>query len=151
MKTLQDAAAKQELLSRLSRLCPDTPRRWGRMNAAQMVCHLSDSFKCLVGEKTASALQIPGWRILKFVALHTSLPWMHGVKTRPEMDQEIGGTRPTSFDSDIRELRRILDRFTGSPRDFQWQNHPMFPILSDWERYRWGYAHMHHHLRQFGL
>ncbi len=49
MKSLADPAVQEELLSRLRRVRPDTPRRWGRMSAPQMVCHLSDSFKGVMG------------------------------------------------------------------------------------------------------
>lgn len=42
MKTLFDPPARQELLDRIGRLTPECSRRWGRMTAAEMVCHLTD-------------------------------------------------------------------------------------------------------------
>ncbi len=69
----------------------------------------------------------------------------------PEMDQEIGGTRPVEFDGDVRELRRLLERFTRQPRDFSWRPHPIFGEMTEKDWMRWGYLHMDHHFRQFGV
>ena len=51
MKSLRDASAQTEIRERLSRVTPDAPRLWGRMNARQMVCHLADSFRAVLGER----------------------------------------------------------------------------------------------------
>ena len=66
------------------------------------------------------------------------------------MDQEIGGTRATEFEGDLRDLRGLFERFTRQPRDFVWQRHPIFLEMSEEDWMRWGYLHMDHHLRQFG-
>jgi hypothetical protein len=44
-------ANRDKLLDRLARLRPDTPRRWGKMTAHQMVCHCTDAFRNLLGER----------------------------------------------------------------------------------------------------
>ncbi len=41
---MQDA---NEILNRLGRVHVDSPRKWGRMNAHQMICHLADSLRDL--------------------------------------------------------------------------------------------------------
>ncbi len=148
MKNLSDKAARQEIIRRLQTIQPDSSRRWGRMSAHQMICHLSDSFRRALGERQASNL--PPSKLLKFFALYAPIRWPHGVKTRPEMDQEIGGTRPLEFQSDKQELLRLLDRFTSRPPEFAWAPHPMFGSMSRQDVMRWGYLHMDHHLRQFG-
>ena len=115
-----------------------------------MVCHLSDSFRGVMGEKDLTpAPGSFGRGFMKWFALYAPLRWPHGIKTRPEMDQEIGGTRPGKFESDVRELRRLFERFTQEPRDFAWRPHPIFLEMSEEEWMRWGYLHMDHHLRQF--
>ena len=38
-------ATATEILSRLARIPCGSARRWGRMSAHQMVCHLSDAFR----------------------------------------------------------------------------------------------------------
>jgi hypothetical protein len=146
MKTLRKPSDKEEIVRRVAALRPESPRRWGKMSAHQMVCHLSDSFRRALGEKHGSAL--PPRKLLKWLALYVPFHWPKGVKTRPEMDQEIGGTRPGEFQSDRQELLRLLDRFTSQPAE-SLAPHPMFGKMSDKENMRWGYLHMDHHLRQF--
>jgi hypothetical protein len=67
----------------------------------------------------------------------------------PEVDQEIGGTRPVEFVRDRRELEALIEQFARRT-DATLQPHPMFGRLSTAEWQRWGYLHMDHHLRQFG-
>jgi hypothetical protein len=90
-----------------------------------------------------------GW--MKWGALYFPLRWPHGVPTMPEMNQEIGGTRPIEFNADVSELRRLLERFTRQPRDFTWGPHPIFGVMTERDWMRWGYLHMDHHFRQFGV
>src|ERR1700737_3894217 len=79
-----------------------------------------------------------GRGFMEWAALRLPLPWPHGVKTMPEMDQEIGGTTPTEFEGDMRELRRLFERFTREPRDFAWRPHPIFLGMSEEEGVRGG-------------
>jgi hypothetical protein len=151
MQTL-DSRAVNNLLERLQRLGPDTPSLWGKMNAHQMVCHLSDSFGLAMGDKVASEdITFLNRTLIRWVGLHTSLPWPKGVPTRPEMDQLAGGTRPAEFARDTASLASIVQRFGQRPRTFQFARHPIFGELTEWEWMRWGYLHADHHFRQFGL
>ncbi|HUK29923.1 MAG TPA: DUF1569 domain-containing protein [Candidatus Acidoferrum sp.] len=149
MKTLANPRDKKEILERLARVRVDSRRRWGSMSANQMICHLSDSFRVSLGEKHASPSTSAFKRtVIKWIALRGPMPWPHGVKTRPEVDQLIGGTRPTDFDSDVATLLVLMERFCSSQGEFA--AHPMFGQLSRAERKRHAYLHMDHHLRQFG-
>ena len=150
MKTLLAEEERTALVSRIGKLRPDSPRRWGKMSAAQMVCHLNDSFRHPLGEKSiASADNFFTRSILKWAALWLPVPWAHGVPTRPEVDQLRGGTPPKEFSADVQELRDLLARFCAvsgaAPA------HPMFGQMSREEWLRWGYLHTDHHLRQFGV
>jgi hypothetical protein len=150
MKTLADVQCRSEILERLGRVRAESQRRWGKMTAHQMVCHLGDSFRGVTGEKAlASRAGLLGG-LMKWGALYVPLKWPHGFKTMPEMDQEIGGTQPTEFAADVKELRRLLERFAVEPRDFAWRAHPIFGVMVDRDWMRWGYLHMDHHFRQFG-
>src|SRR5262245_37983521 len=102
MKNLGDASVQQHVKQRVHSLHPESERRWGRMSAAQMICHLTDSFRRTLGEKQAEDLR-PN-RLMKLAALWLPFPWPHGFKTRPEIDQEIGGTKPMQFDADRQQL-----------------------------------------------
>jgi hypothetical protein len=116
-----------------------------------MVCHLSDSFRMVSGQKPVSHASGRLQRtMVKWIALYLPLPWPAGILTRPEIDQEVGGTKPADFAADVAELEGLLDLVTRSG----WlggQTHPIFGRMSEAAWLRWGYLHMDHHLRQFGI
>jgi hypothetical protein len=120
------------------------------MSAHQMICHLDDSLRVAMGEKYVSPANSLFMRvILKPMALWIPVPWAHGFKTRPEIDQQQGGTPPTSFASDVEDLRVRFERFCAAEGEFT--PHAMFGPMSRAERMRHGYLHFDHHLRQFGV
>jgi uncharacterized protein DUF1569 len=149
MKTLLNARDRTEVRDRLARVRPDAQRRWGRMSAHQMICHLGDSMRVALGEKYVSPANSPFMRIiLKPLALWVPVPWAHDFKTRPEIDQQQGGTPPANFASDVKELHILFDRFCACE---ECAPHAMFGQMSRTERMRHGYLHFDHHLRQFGV
>ncbi len=150
MKTLRNVRDRTEVLNRLANLRPDALRRWGTMSAHQMICHLSDALRSALGERHFSPANSLFMRtILKPLALWVPVRWPHGFKTRPEMDQQQGGTSPVNFASDLEELRSLFQRFcTG---DGEFSPHAMFGQMSRAERMRHAYLHFDHHLRQFGV
>ena len=151
MKTLARPRDKAEILERLRTVRPDSVRRWGRMSAHQMVCHLSDSFRVVIAQKSASHATGPFQRtVLKWIALRLPLPWPTGIRTRPEVDQELGGTKPGDFAADVAQLEVLVEFITRDPASVDWQAHPIFGRMSEGDYLRWSYLHMDHHLRQFG-
>lgn len=152
MKSLANRVDKEEVLKRLRLVRPESRRRWGKMTAGQMVCHLNDSFKAAIGERSVSSVNfVFGPNLMKWFALYVPIRWPHGVPTRPEMSQEAGGTKPVGFAADVRELESLIDRITRAEKDFDWHRHPMFGAMPDRDWLRWGYLHLDHHLRQFGV
>lgn len=121
------------------------------MSAPQMICHLRDAFLGVMGDhpiSKPSGLNL--WPLMKTFVLYMPMKWPQGVPTRPEFDQQIGGTPPVEFDCDVRTLLDAIERFTFQPRSFQFRPHPMFGHMSEKDWMRWGYLHSDHHLRQFG-
>lgn len=150
MKSFLNPADKKETLERLSKIQPDSQRRWGRMNAHQMVCHLSDSLRFSLGERSAGSVENFLTRsLMKWVALYLPLPWPRGVPTRPEMDQQAGGSEPVEFERDRQELEKLIERFIERPEGFEFGRHPFFGKMTEFEWMRWGYLHCDHHFRQF--
>src|SRR5262249_36576474 len=142
---------KAEILRRLRRVRPDSVRRWGRMSAHQMVCHLTDAFRMALGQKPGSpASGIVQRTLVKWIALYAPLHCPAGIRTRPEVAQEGGGTRPTGFDADVAELERIVEVVANTGSGFA-PTHPMFGRMSPPDWLRWAYLHTDHHLRQFGV
>ena len=150
MKTLARRDDKEEILKRLRTIHPGSPRKWGRMSAHQMICHLSDSFMAVTGRRHASPASGPLQRtVVKWIALYAPLKWPHGIRTRPEVDQEAGGTRPSDFAADVAQLEELVELVTTQTTCFHGHQHPIFGPMSESAWLRWAYLHMDHHLRQF--
>jgi hypothetical protein len=111
---------------------------------------MSDSFRAMMNPvPISSRSNVLSRTLVRWIALHTKLTWPQGVKTMPEMDQEIGGTKPVEFGRDRVELEARIEQFAQRTSD-NLRPHPIFGKLSTAEWQRWGYLHMDHHLRQFG-
>ena len=151
MRTLARPRDKAEILRRLRSVRPESAGRWGRMSAHQMVCHLSDSFRVVTGQKPVShATGLLPRTIVKWTALYLPLRWPAGIATRPEIDQEVGGTRPVDFAADVAQLEALVELVTMQTTSVDWQVHPIFGRMSEAAWLRWAYLHIDHHLRQFG-
>jgi len=149
MQSLSDPSVRESIARRVGLVRAESKPLWGRMSAHQMICHLSDSFRASLGEKSvSSATGLLQRTVMKWGALYLPIQWPKGVPTRPEMDQSIGGTPPDEFDRDRDRLIQLTERFCGSNPGFA---HPLFGVLTDSERLRCGHLHMDHHLRQFGV
>ena len=153
MRTLARESEQAEVLRRLRALRQDSVRRWGRMSAHQMVCHLSDGYRLMVGERTTQLAATPLPRLMmRWIALYAPVRWPAGIPTTPELDQHAGGTRPADFDADVAELEKLLRGIATDPRDrFAGHLHPIFGRMSESAWLRWAYLHADHHLRQFGV
>lgn len=150
-KNLQNTKDRAEIIRRLRSVRQDAPRLWGKMNAGQMICHLSDAFRGVKGEiKVASQETFFRRVVLKRLIMYLPPITVKNYPTLPEIDQEIGGTRPTNFDSDLAELERLLVEFTDEKSDFTKWSHPLLGQMTRRQWSRWAYVHINHHLRQFG-
>ncbi|MGA8012198.1 MAG: DUF1569 domain-containing protein [Candidatus Acidiferrales bacterium] len=135
---------------RISALAASDQRVWGKMSAHQMVCHLCDSYRLALGEKSATpATGIIQRTAMKWIALRAPMKWPHGIATRPEVEQGVGGTPPIEFERDRNELIALFTRFCHESGNIS-VAHPFFGAMTAWEWRRWGYLHADHHLRQFG-
>lgn len=151
MKTLDRERDLAEILQRLKVVRADSVRRWGRMSAHQMVCHLCDSYRMAVGVRDVSqATGLPERTVIKWIALYVPLRWPAGITTRPEVDQELGGTRPGEFAGDVAELEALIGTFTRAT-SLDERSHPIFGRMSRAAWLRWAYLHTDHHFRQFGI
>jgi hypothetical protein len=149
MSTLADPKVRAACRDRIQQLDPNAGPKWGRMTARQMVCHLNDSFRVGMGEKYASpASNFLQRTLVKWVALRTPLRWPRGVPTRPEIEQGRGGTPPAEWQTDRAELLGFLNAFAGCQT---FGEHPAFGKMSQRDWLTWGYRHVDHHLRQFGV
>ena len=149
LKSLERPECHAEIVRRIAALTPDTSPRWGRMTVTGMFCHLCDSYRVGLGERTAGKLKMGAPPVLmKWIALYVPASWPKNLPTLPEVDQGAKGTAPTSFDADRAELLRLIEVFRRGPVE---GSHPIFGKLKNHEWQRWGYLHADHHLRQFGV
>jgi hypothetical protein len=138
------------LETRLLTVTPQSPRQWGSMSPHEMICHLTDSFRAMLGQRPVSAT---AWsplrrRLVRLIALHTPLPWPKGIDTMPEVNPRRQGTRPSTFEDDRAQLLTVMRQFVAP--DARYAPHPMFGTLTRQEWLTWTFRHVDHHLRQFG-
>ena len=80
MKTLDCPGDQAEIVARLRQVRPDSPRRWGRMSAPQMVCHLADAFRMALGDRpVAGTARLRDRTVIKWIALYVPAPWPPGI------------------------------------------------------------------------
>ena len=154
MKRIKRPGTVEELVSRARTLSPDARPRWGRLNARQMLCHVTDVARLVLGEiptRPRDPNRIPRAKPfsrfpVKQLFLYV-LPWPHGVRG----PREAFTTPPGALDEDVRALEGLLLRFRECEPREGWPSHPLFGRMStrDWDRLL--YRHTNHHFRQFGI
>lgn len=148
MSTLFDAAQRQALLDRFSRLSPERRPQWGKLSCTQMVTHCADPMRAAMGEMEVRS-KGPSFLSMKLVrrAVIYWFPFPKGAPTAPEFIPPAGGDWKTAIDS----LRGAVDRFVAhAANGGAFRPHPAFGDISttDWGCLTW--KHLDHHLRQFG-
>jgi hypothetical protein len=151
MPSIEKPEALAQLISRLDKLRPDAPRRWGKMSAGEMLCHLSDVSTGVLS-RAGSPPGRPPRRLVKWVGLYSPFPWPKGrIKTPRRADPQAEGTRPADFEQDRRRAIEGLKALSSAPDSGFPGDHLVFGAMNPRDWRRWAYRHTHHHLRQFGL
>ena len=150
MKSLHNPEHHQAIVDRLEALTPDADRKWGRMSAGGMLCHLSDAFRMVLGETTPPP------------CAEAARAHDHAL----DRDEHAGSVAEGhSYGCSLRpgEGRHAADRLRPGPgltpaphRSIPGRRRrrpsvpPAVRKMSTAEWGRWGYRHIDHHLRQFG-
>lgn len=139
------------MIERIDRLTPETPPVWGKMNANQMICHLTDQLRHALNEKENPSSSTFFFRTIgKFLVLYV-FPIPKHVKTSPKADQMIDGTKPVDFESDRELLKKYIEKLAETAVDFDWGSHFRFGPMNKREWNVFSHKHIDHHLRQFGI
>ena len=148
MKSLFDKPTYEEIISRLNTLTPQSQRKWGKMEAAQMLAHCKAAFMVPLSEKKLPRMfigRLLGWAIKK--KLYNDEPWKQNLPTAPQFlikDQR-------EFETEKQQLTGLVAAFyTKGPGKVGNFPHPMFGTYT---KEQWGqsmYKHLDHHLTQFG-
>ena len=150
MKTLWNPTTERDTRERVARLGPDSSRRWGRMSAGEMICHLADAFRISLGELEAAPKPGPfHFPPIRWLVIHV-MPWPKGkIPTEPAFQT----SKPAGWAADVRAWNEAFDRFLAHGRkpDATWPEHAAFGRMptSEWGCLCW--RHSDHHLRQFGV
>ena len=148
MHNLFEAATAADIISRLQRIEPGTPARWGKMNAAQMMAHCQEPFRVYFGElklKRGFISYIFG-RIAK-KKLSADKPWPQNLPTAKEF--VVSDDR--NLEEERRKLISMINRFSREGYEVTEMEHPFFGKMSSQEWGLLGYKHTDHHLQQFGV
>lgn len=151
MKNILQLSARSEILKRIENLSAEDKPLWGKMNAGEMICHLSDQVRMSLGEiKT----EYVGNKFLETVMkqlILLGLPAPKGkVETVKELKQGVGGTKPKNFDEDKNLLINKIKEFGGAFPASKKLRHPAFGYMDKKQLGRLAYIHLDHHLKQFG-
>lgn len=149
MKNLLNAPAFEEIKSRIEKLQPETKAIWGKMNVAQMLAHLQETFKVPLSKVPMPRMLIGrliGWMLKP--KLYNESAWKKNLPTAPNFI--IKDER--EFDKEKNNLLQIIQKFyAAGPAGIGNYPHPMFGSFT---KEQWGqamYKHADHHLMQFGV
>ncbi|MEO7446393.1 MAG: DUF1569 domain-containing protein [Ferruginibacter sp.] len=145
---------EQDLADLLLKLEPDAPARWGKMDARQMVEHLTDFFHVSSG-KIKFDLVTPEEHLPKFIEFLRSDKEFRENTKAPD---SVLGENPLPWRT--ADLPAAREKLLQAIRDFYAYYempdatptvHPVFGPLSleDWQLLH--NKHVRHHLRQFSL
>jgi Protein of unknown function (DUF1569) len=144
---LFDATAKQGIINRINKLTPQSQKQWGKMDVAQMLCHVQAPISVAFGNSTVKG----SWLMRQILPLFKSMlynekPWKQGLPT--DKTFVMTGT-VKDFDKEKSQLLDMIGRFTEA--NMINEKHPVFGKLTkeQWSKATW--KHLDHHLKQFGV
>jgi len=148
MRTLFEPAHRDAILSRLHRLTPETPRRWGTMSAPRMIAHLTDQMHHALGDTVCRP--VPGplhWAPLRWASIYL-IPWPKG-RLKGPADAFV--TQPQEWSADVAALETLVHRLAARAAETSWPAHAILGRMTgrDWAAV--SHKHFDHHLRQFGV
>lgn len=149
MKNLFEPARVKEVKERIATLTAESPRQWGKMNAAQAVAHCAAGFELALGVRIPPRLLV-GRLIGGFIKpkalgddapMRRNSPTVQGLVILDERD----------LDKERERLCAMIERFAvAGPGGCTQHPHSFFGRLTPDEWAVLMYKHLDHHLRQFG-
>ncbi len=148
MNSLYNQADVVEILDRIDRLTPDSPKQWGKMNVAQMLAHCTVSMETATGDNVFRQV-FPGKIIAPFMKA-TVLGKKPFGKNSPTDKSYIFKDNRDLNQEKLRAIASIKKFAEGGPSKCTTHPHPFFGHFTpeQWAVFQW--KHLDHHLRQFG-
>ncbi len=149
-KNLLQPEVKEEILSRINKLTPQTRNEWGKMNVNQMLYHSAAGFKIAYGEiPTAARGNWAKKQLMRFFILKTDMPTpKEKAETFPEINTVTLGINPADFTA---EQSKLVDMVKNFPSKSLLPESGLLGKMSKENWARLHYTHLDHHLKQFGV
>jgi hypothetical protein len=148
VKSLFDTCSVHEIRERIERLTPDSERKWGKMNVAQMLAHNSAWMEMAAGLKSPPRSLI-GRVFGRFAkaAILSEEPIRRNVPS----EKSLIVKDERQFAEEQKRLLEWTDRFAaGGLEKCTKHPHSFFGHMTPDEWAILAYKHLDHHLRQFG-
>jgi len=137
--------------ARLDKLTPESKALWGKMSVTQMLTHLNDAFRLSLGMKEAKDKSNFFWNKVLFPVSIYAMGFFPRNSSAPvEINQQIGGSNPRDFYTELEFLKKMLDVFNEREAE-KIKPHPLFGKLSKKQWKDLMVVHLNHHLKQFGV
>lgn len=136
----------------IEKLTPDTPPKWGVMNAQQMIEHLTHFYEVSV-EEIPVKLYTPEAHLPKYMEfLMSEKEFRENTKAPLELlGDEALPLESASLSEAVQKLKNTVSRFVNYFGEERKTLHPVFGRLNYEEWIRLHYKHVVHHLKQFDL
>jgi hypothetical protein len=148
MKTLFNQADRDSIRQRLGALQASSERKWGKMNAAQMVTHCARALETGTGDRPMKQVFL-GKILTPFI--RSSILGEKPFGKNSPTDPSFVVADECDFAIERQKLLDLIDRLVERGTDnASKQTHAFFGKLSGEQ---WGelmYKHIDHHLQQFG-
>jgi hypothetical protein len=143
---------KEELTPLLSKLPPEQKGSWGKMNAQQMVEHMSNAFCWANGKSKQSPALTPEQTQKNYEFMMTEKPFRENTPNRLLPDEPFHFKNKTMQEA-IAELQKEIDDFFSaySANSEMRIMNPFFGNLNYKEQVQLLHKHATHHAKQFGL
>jgi len=143
---------EDQFISLIQKIDPSASPRWGKMNAQQMVEHVSAFFRVSAG-KLKFPLATPQELLPKYRAFLLSEKEFRENTKAPVLPEEPLPLRHATMDEAIIDLEKQVNNFCKYFEDDLEKKtlHPAFGELNFEEWVQLHHKHVKHHLKQFGI
>jgi len=143
--------ASDEMIVRINKLSPETPRLWGKMDVGQMLAHLCVSYEMIYEpEKHKRPNFFMGLVLKTFVKKMVTNETAYG-KNKPTAP----AFRMTTEKDFAAEKNRLIDYIQRTQQlgedEFDGKESMSFGVMDKTGWNNMLYKHLDHHLRQFGV
>jgi len=137
--------------ARMNKLTPERKALWGKMNVTEMLAHMNDAFKILLGMKACKdRSSFITNKIVFPIAVYWLPSFPKNSPTAPEMVHQKQGTKPRDFYTEFEFLKKMMEVF-NEREESKLKPHPMFGKLNKKQAHDLLAKHLDHHLKQFGV